>query len=125
MGFSFESSGSYDKTEQWLAKMAKGDIFASLDAHGRAGVAALAAATPRRTGRTAQSWQYRIIKTPGSCTVEWYNTNVQKGAVIAILIHYGHGTGTGGYVQGVNYIGTAIHPIFDAMVRDILKEVNA
>jgi hypothetical protein len=95
-------------------------IFKNLNAHGRIGVDALSRATPIDSGLTASSWKYRIITDKSGIGLEWYNTN----ANVAILIQYGHGTGTGGYVAGVDYINPTIKPIFDNIVNEIRKQVT-
>lgn len=121
---SFSSSGSFDKTEAWLRKLANGDIFAQLDRFGQQGVAALSAATPVDSGETAMSWTYEIIQDSTSYSIVWGNTNVVNGRPIAILLQYGHGTGTGGYVQGRDYINPAMRPIFDQMAKEAWKAVT-
>lgn len=118
------SKGDWKHTRDFLFKLLHGDIFSDLDRYGRAGVDALAHATPVKTGLTAASWKYRVVKKPQGYTVEWYNTNAENGTSVAILIQYGHGTRNGGYVQGRNYINPAIRPIFDQMADDIWKKVR-
>lgn len=113
------------KTEEWIRKITRGEIYAELDRFGREGVAALAAATPVDSGVTAQSWRYRVYRgsRPG---IEWYNTNEVngRGIPIVILIQYGHATGTGGYVQGRDFINPAIQPIFDRIADNVWKKVR-
>ena len=116
--------GSYSKTEKWLNKLAKGDIVHGLNALGRQGVAALASATPVDSGLTAQSWEYRINQGSGYLEIEWYNTNVVNGFPIAVGLQYGHGTGTGGYVRGVDYINPAIKPVFKEIEKAIERAVK-
>lgn len=122
---SIESLGSLKNTMSFLDRLSRGDIFNDLERFGQMGVDALANATPRASGETAQSWGYEIIRSKGSVRIEWYNTNVNQGSNIAILIQYGHGTGTGGYVAGVDYINPAIRPIFDQIIADVWKKVNS
>jgi hypothetical protein len=43
---------------------------------------------------------------------------------VAVLIQYGHATGTGGIVQGRDFINPALRPIFDQMAADMWKEVT-
>lgn len=121
---SAESSGSLKNTYSFLQRLSKGVMFDELDRFGRMGVDALSNATPRASGETAQSWGYKIIRKQGSVRIEWYNTHVVDGSNIAILIQYGHGTGTGGYVPGRDYINPAIKPIFDQIIDDVWKKVN-
>ena len=116
--------GSYSKTERWLNKLAKGDIVSNLSSLGRQGVAALASATPSSTGLTAQSWNYRINKGSGYLESEWYNTNVVNGFPVAVGLQYGHGTGTGGYVRGIDYINPAIKPVFKEIEKAIERAVK-
>lgn len=116
--------GSYSKTERWLNKLAKGDIVSNLSSLGRRGVAALASATPSSTGLTAQSWNYRINKGSGYLEIEWYNTNVVNGFPVAVGLQYGHGTGTGGYVRGIDYINPAIKPVFKEIEKAIERAVK-
>lgn len=116
--------GSYSRTEKWLNKLAKGDIVHGLNALGRKGVAALASATPASTGLTAQSWDYRINQGSGYLEIEWYNTNVVNGFPVAVGLQYGHGTGTGGYVRGIDYINPAIKPVFKEIEKAIERAVK-
>lgn len=123
--FSFEQKGSFSKTDNFLQKMLRGDIYKNLDKYGRMGAAALAQATPRDTGRTASSWTYDISKTRDTYTITWRNTNVQGGRPVAIMLQYGHGTGTGGYVQGRDYINPVVRPLFDQIANEVWKVVTS
>lgn len=124
MGISFEATGDFEVTRKWLKRMSSTDIYNTLERYGSAGVAALAANTPTRSGATAASWTYEIKKDRGTWSIIWGNTNVVTGVPIAILIQVGHGTGTGGYVAGRDYINPALRPIFDQMATEAWKEVN-
>lgn len=117
--------GNFKKANSFFQKM-KGIVKQStLDKYGRAGVQALMAATPFETGLTANSWYYEIERTSDSATIIFKNSNVNEGVPIALILQYGHGTGTGGYVQGRDYINPAIRPIFDQMSQDAWKEVTS
>ena len=87
------------------------------------GVQALASATPTDTGLTANSWYYEIERKNGSVSIQFKNFNIQDGVPIAVILQYGHGTGTGGWVEGRDYINPAIQPIFDNIAKNALKEV--
>lgn len=118
------SSGSWDDTENWLKKMSQGpSIFSRLEYFGQAGVAALSAATPVESGETATAWFYEIIQTRGTWSIVWGNNHVDDGRQIAVLLQYGHGTGTGGYVAPQDYINPALRPIFDRAVAEGWKVV--
>jgi len=120
----FTTSGSFDNTERFLKRMSTADYLSLLNSAGARGVEILSKETPVDTGETAQSWSYKITRTKSSYRVDWFNSNVRNGNIIAILIQYGHGTGTGGYVQGIDYINPAIRPIFEDMVAKIWGEVT-
>jgi hypothetical protein len=122
---SITSSGDSNKTTAALERLrSNGDIFADLDRYGRMGVQALAKATPKDSGTTSESWGYRVIRSKNFPGIEWYNTNVEDGKPIAILIQYGHGTGTGGYVSGRNYINPAMQPLFDQISAEVWKRMT-
>lgn len=118
------SPGSFQKTEKFLSQMSKGDFFNFLEHYGAVGVDALSSATPVESGLTAHSWTYEVVKKPGQYSIVWHNTNVNDGLPIAILIQYGHGTGTGGWVEGRDYINPAIRPIFDQMADELWRQVT-
>lgn len=118
------SSGDLNKTRESLKALASGAVYSDLDQYGRMGVDALQKATPIDTSLTANSWQYRIIKDKKYAGIEWYNTNIVGGGTpVAILLQYGHGTGTGGYVAGRDYINPAMRPIFDKIAAEVWKKV--
>lgn len=116
--------GSFDNTEEYLSHLSKDDLYATLNGYGSIGVAALSNATPVATGLTAESWYYEIKERKGYYSIVWHNSHVVEGRPIAILLQYGHGTGTGGYVMGRDYIMPAIRPIFDKMAADAWREVT-
>lgn len=119
-----ESKGSFSNTEDFLKRMSKGDVFAALDHYGRQGVMALERATPVESGETARSWTYKVEHSTGKYELIFSNTHIIDGQNIAILIQYGHGTGTGGYVQGRDYINPVIRPLFDQIANEVWKEVT-
>lgn len=120
----FKSRGSFQNTEKFLKRMQTKDFYKNLDKFGQRGVDALSSATPVDSGVTAASWGYNIVHKRDQVTIEWYNTHINKGSVIALLIQYGHGTGTGGYVSGLDYINPVIKPLFEKIADDVWKEVT-
>ena len=120
----FRHKGDFSKTMRFFDKIKDAVRPKDLDRYGREGVAALASATPFDTGNTAGSWEYRVTNTNGSAKISFYNLNVQNGVPIAIILQYGHGTGTGGWVQGRDYINPAIQPVFDKIADSAWKEVT-
>lgn len=121
---SFRQKGDFSKITRFLEKAKEAVRLGDLDKYGREGVAALASATPVDSGQTANSWYYEIKNRNGSATISFHNSNIQNGVPIAIILQYGHGTGTGGWVQGRDYINPAIQPIFDKIVKEAWKEVT-
>ena len=120
----FRQKGDFSKLTRYLERMKEVIRRGDLDKYGRAGVAALASATPIDTGLTASSWYYKIEHSNGSAVISFNNSNIQNGVPIAIILQYGHGTGTGGWVEGRDYINPAIRPIFDAIANDAWREVT-
>lgn len=120
---SFSSKGNFNKTEKFLQTMSRGDIFRQLEGYAREGVTALQAATPVESGETAASWNVKVRHSRGQYSIEWTNDHIVNGVPIAIILQYGHGTGTGGYVQGRDYINPAIKPVFDKIADKVWKAV--
>lgn len=120
----FRHKGDFSKLSRFLEKAKETVRLGDLDKYGREGVAALASATPVDTGLTANSWYYEISRSQGSVTISFNNSNIQNGVPIAIILHYGHGTGTGGWVEGRDYIKPAIRPIFEKLAKDAWEEVT-
>lgn len=117
-------SGDLSKTLKFLNRLQNNEYLNILSKYGERGVQALSAATPVDTGKTASSWYYEIQSDRNGATISWGNRNVNNGVIIALLLQYGHGTGTGGYVQGTDYINPAIKPIFEEMANECWKEVT-
>lgn len=119
----FVQKGDFSNLTRFLERAKNSVHLGTLDKYGREGVAALAAATPVDTGVTANSWGYEIVRKNGAVSIVFKNSNIQNGIPIAIILQYGHATGTGGYVQGRDYINPAIQPIFDRIADEAWKEV--
>lgn len=117
--------GDYAKLTRYLVNAKNISSKRDLRKYGEAGVAALMSATPVDTGLTASSWYYRIESGKNTTSITFYNSNVQNGIPIAIILQHGHGTGTGGWVQGRDYINPALHSVFDQLANDAWKEVTS
>jgi hypothetical protein len=118
------SHGSFEKTTSFLTKLQSGKLFDNLNRHGSVGVDALSRSTPKDSSETANSWGYQVGHTKGRISISWFNTHVDAGVNIAVIIQYGHGTGTGGWVEGRDYINPAMRPIFDRILEDVWKQVT-
>ncbi len=121
---SFRQKGDFSKATRYLERAKNAVRLGILDKYGREGVAALASATPVDSGKTANSWHYEIRHQNGSVIISFLNSHVNKGVPIAIILQYGHGTGTGGWVQGRDYINPAIQPVFDNAAKAAWEEVT-
>lgn len=119
-----KAQGNFSKTYNFLKRARQLDL-SCLEKYGAEGVRALSEATPKDTGLTANSWYYKISHTDTSVTITWYNSNLADGwAPVAVLLQYGHATGTGGWVEGRDYINPAMQPIFDKIAKDAWEEVK-
>lgn len=125
--FSLELSGSFSRTEAYLRKLMKIDsvIRSAMESGGKQGVDALSSATPIESGLAAHSWDYEVSRNGDVYTLTWTNSDVENGFPVAIMLQYGYSTGTGGYVQGRDYINPAIRPIFDQILNKVWKAVTS
>lgn len=121
---SFKSKGDFKKTQSFLEKAKRLEIQSVLDRYGSIGVSALSSATPVESGATASAWYYEVSIKRGAYTITFFNSNVNKGVPIAIILQYGHGTRNGGWVNGRDYINPSIQPVFDEIVEEAWKEVT-
>lgn len=115
--------GDFKKTNYFLKRIMKLDFSSLLKKYAEEGVEALFNATPIKTGKTAASWDYEIVKGRDTVSIFWTNSNLENDVPIAVILDYGHGTANGGYVQGRHYISPAIQPVFDKIANAAWKEV--
>lgn len=120
----FRQKGDFTRLTRYLERVKEVVHLGDLDRYGREGVSALASVTPVESGLTASSWYYTIERGNGTISINFHNSNIQNGVPIAIILQYGHGTGTGGWVQGRDYINPAIQPLFDKIATDAWREVT-
>ncbi len=120
----FKQSGSFKNTEGFFRRAINSDHRRLLEKYGQKGVDALKEATPKDTGKTADSWQYDIVNEKNYLALSWSNSNIVDGVPIALVLQYGHATVDGMYVQGIDYINPAMQPIFESLIREIWEEVT-
>lgn len=120
MGIELTQKGDFHNLEAFLHSMKNSDIGSAISQYGELGANALSNATPVESGQTAESWYYEIVERSGYFSIRWHNSHVEDGVPIAIILQYGHGTGTGGYVEGRDYIMPAIRPVFDLIEREVM-----
>lgn len=116
--------GEFEKITTYLTRSKNREFLRNLEQYGNLGVEALRNATPVDTGLTAASWYYKIVTEGATTRLEFHNSNVNKEVNIAIILQYGHGTGSGGWVEGRDYINPALQPIFDKLAEDAWKEAT-
>ena len=125
MGIHIKQKGNFSKTLGYLDTIAGKTLAPIMKQYGEKGVRALSEATPKDSGKTAESWKFKMEEDrKGSLVISWYNTNTNEGANVAILLQYGH-VGPGDvYVEGRDYINPAIQPVINEMkhmLRNYLK----
>lgn len=121
----FVVRGSTNKLEKFLKSMQKLDIGAIIADQAQLGADALANATPQDSGLASHSWGYEVSQNGGGVRITWTNSDIESGFPVAIMLQYGYATGTGGYVQGRDYINPAIRPVFDQIANTVWKAVTS
>ena len=121
---SLKSKGDFKKTEKFLKTSLGRDWMSVLDKFGQKGVDALRANTPIDSGETKNSWSYEIIQNGSRISIYWKNSNINQGVNIAVILQYGHGTRTGGWVEGKDYINPALKLIFDELADSAWKAIT-
>lgn len=119
----FKHKGDFEKTTKFLKRVKSLNIKSVLEKYGKVGVNALKEATPKDTGKTSESWTYKVTVTKTLCRIDWRNTNIVDGVPIALILQYGHATRNGGYVEGIDYINPTMKPIFEDILNKVWKEV--
>lgn len=121
----FKVHGDFKNTEGLLRKISRRDMYNSLEKYAKDGVNALENATPHDSGLTSSAWDYEIINSGQTTSIYWTNSSMAGSAPVVILLQYGHATGTGGYVQGIDFINPALKPVFDRISNDVWKVVTS
>ena len=124
MSDAFKVHGSFANTRAFLRRMESLQAYIAVEKMAVKGVQALQAYTPMETGLTAVSWDYEIIDGE-DFQIIWKNTNIVGDVNVAVILQYGHGTGTGGYVVGRDYINPALEPIFNEIRDTVWKAVTS
>lgn len=125
-----KQKGDYATLTKYLKKSELIEKNFALRKYAELGVEALKAATPVDSGLTADSWTWDIHETrTRGIAISFKNSNVNyshdgKPVNIAIILQYGHGTGTGGWVEGIDYINPALQPVFEQLAQDLWEEVT-
>jgi hypothetical protein len=121
----FKHRGSFNKTEKFLKAMRRLDVKNLVEREVSQGVQALKAATPKDSGIAAESWGYEIRQNGRSVKISWINVDIENGFPVAVAVQFGYATGTGGWVEGRDYINPAMKPVFDRIVERVWKVVTS
>lgn len=124
MSLSYKVSGSFKNMEDFLKHGAKVDVMSIMASHGAEGARALSDATPIESGRAASSWGYKVTKKGAIYSIVWTNDDVEDGFPVVVMIQYGHRTGTGGWVEGIDFINPSIRPVVEKIADQILRAVT-
>lgn len=126
IGITIRQKGDFKNLSSFLERSKEKLSLGILDNYGKQGVAALQEMTPKDTGKTSQSWYYKITRSQDNSvvTLSFHNSNENQGVPIAIILQYGHATGNGGYVEGIDYINPALRPIFNEIANRAWEEVR-
>ncbi len=125
MRVTLSSKGDWKKTRAWFEKMQRKEYLKVLNRYGQQGVDALRSMTPVDSGQTASMWSYEVAASGSGAEIKWLNHNFNGGVNIAIILQYGHGTGTGVYVSGRDYINPAIKPVMDMIAEEVWRVVTS
>ena len=120
----FRHRGNFKKLTNYFEQLKETVNLGVLDKYGQRGVEALKSVTPVRTGRTRDSWYYKIEHNKESVSIRFLNSNIQNGQNIAIILDTGHATRNGGWVAGLHYIEPAIRPVFEELAKESWKEIK-
>ncbi len=120
----FSSRGGFDNTERFLKRSKEADYRRILEKYALEGVQVLGSATPEDTGQTSESWSYQIVKTNKGFKIHWLNDNVRDGVPIVILLQYGHGTRSGTFIEGRDFINPVMRPLFEKISENLWKEAS-
>ena len=121
---SIKSEGNFKKTNKYFTKTIKILKLKDIDKVAKRCIDRLKDATPKRTGLTANSWKYKIIRRKDSVDIRFYNTNNQNGVNVVLLLEYGHMTRGGTWVYGERFIDPAIKKSYNEILDSTWKEMT-
>lgn len=124
MGIKLKWRSNDDKAASYCVHVRERLRNFNFDKYGIQGVNALRSLTPVDTGKTSDSWSYKIERSLGKVKISFYNSNTQNGVNVAILLQYGHATKSGAWVQGIDFINPAMEKVFEELAKDLWSEVT-
>lgn len=121
------SHGSFKNTQNFLKRAKRRTWANNLKKYAEEGLSALRVATPKDTGKTADSWTYEINVSDEKTEITWVNTNRtdgKNGPPIVVLLYYGHAMPRGGYCPPNDFMTPVMEPIFKKIADDAWKELT-
>lgn len=132
MGVKITVTGDYTKTTKFLRKAPKvvstkygGDLYNKIEENTIYAVNLLRDNTPINTGRASDSWGYEMSRDKDKIVVIIYNTDVEGGYNVALLIEYDHATRGGGWVVGKHYIEPCVKAGYYDLLKTTWKELTS
>lgn len=125
MNLTISHTGDFKNTLKYLKSAKKTITMKDIENFIDVCVTRLQAATPIRTGVTADSWKYSIQRDKNNVYVNIDNTNIQNGINIAILIDSGHATRDGSFIPGLNFITPIVNETYKEIINKTWKELRS
>lgn len=125
MAVKFTQKGNFSKFEKYISRSRRiARLKQDAEIIADQCIDELRKATPIYSGLTAESWDYEIEINNRKTRIFFNNRNIQNGVNVALLLEYGHGTPTGGWVEGKEYIDPAIRKVYLDIINDKWKELT-
>ena len=120
----FKQKGNFKRTSKFFRKSIRITRVRDINSLADECLQKLKDATPVDSGLTADAWSYKIEKKKGYRRITFYNSNIQNGAKIALLIEYGHVSRNGTWVRGKKYIQPTIQENYNKILNKTWKELT-
>lgn len=131
MSIKMTVKGNYTKTEKYLKRAPmivsldiNGDLYAKIKDSCDKTINILQNETPVDTGTARRSWGYDIERSKQKLIVTIYNTDVEDGVNVILLIEYGHSTKNRSWVPGIHFVEPSIKNGFNDVLNDTWKELK-
>ena len=119
----FKRKPKFKKTYRFFDKVSRFDPKRLLEEYGKQGVSALSAATPVDSGETARAWSYKIEGNKERYTITWSNSVMAGQTPLVLLLQYGHGTRSGYFLSGTDFINPALRPLYKSLAKRLVQEL--
>lgn len=120
----FKNKGNFKKLSTYFKKSVKVTRVKNVNVLADTCLQKLKEATPLDSGLTASAWSYKIQRKKGYRRITFYNSNIQNGVKIALLIEYGHVSRNGTWVKGERFIHPTIKENYTKILNQTWKELT-